>query len=154
MPPRFKGQCAQIVGAVLQQIVSAHEHRELCLHLRADRLAVEPLLQIAETAHSDCAIAVVADQQFTIQRTLEIHGGQQIGEGTGNVVARARIDARHAPLAGHLHTDAVPLPFGAVVRRIVFFEFIGVGRCREHHGPEGRGCRVFGLVGLAFEPSE
>ena len=32
----------------LQQVVATHEHRELFAHLRRYRLAVEPLLQVAD----------------------------------------------------------------------------------------------------------
>ena len=65
-----KGQGAQILSAIKQNVVKPDRYRVIALHLGGDGLAVQPLLNIGKGRH--CAIS--KHQQFAIQYGVEIKG--------------------------------------------------------------------------------
>ena len=81
--------------------------------LRADHLAVQPLLQIGERRD----LAIAHHQQLAIEHRVEIHRLEDFRKRAGNVLGAARIEPPAAFGRDELHADAVPFPFGAPVRR-------------------------------------
>ena len=75
----FPGQGAQILVALQQQIVQAHESGIVRLHFGADELAAKALLQGVEAGRL-AALKLAAHQQFAIQHGMAGEGGGYFGE--------------------------------------------------------------------------
>ena len=81
-------------------------------------------------------------EQFAIEHRIDVERPRDLGEGTGNVVARARIDSRFAAGPHDLHADAIPFPLCGKLAQVDFDLF---ERMREHERAEQRA--VFGIRG-------
>ncbi len=146
-----KGQGAQVLLAVGQDVVGADGGGELRHQLAVHRLAVEPLLQLAEGRD----LAAPDHQQLAVDDALEVQRAHQVGEGAGDLVARAAVEPALAPLDHRLDADAVPLPFGGVVVGVELGEVDRlVDRLGQHHRTEaavGLGART---LASALQPGE
>ena len=152
-PPSPPGQRQrpQILAIRRQQIIGHDRRREGRHQLRVDRLAVQPLLQVAEGRHG----AVAPDDQFAIHRPLERQPGHHIGEGAGNLVAGAGVQTGDPRLAHRLHPDAVPFPLGGVVGGVELREIRRLVDGRgQHHRPEPPRRLGVRTVAMAFQPGE
>ena len=144
---------APILPLGQQHIIQAHEGGELLEHPGRHGLAPQPLLQRVEAGRAArfAALFRTAHQQFAIEHGVKRQGGEQFGKGRGNIVARPRIDSHRAASAHQLYADAVPLPFGGIVRKV---DFAVLQRMREHEGPKMRGVRQIGRRAAACGPAE
>ena len=107
---------ADILLAVKKQIVEPDKGGMAFQLLGRNSLAVETLLQIAESADLDSGIDAACDEQFAVERALETHEIGNIGKGMGDIIAGARIDTALSAFRGQLHANAVPLPLGGIFR--------------------------------------
>ena len=90
-----KGSGAQVLAAVLQEVVGADEGR-----MAARCSFGDTVLRFSRCCRSANGAAsppsARADQQLAVERALEIEGVEEVGKGAGDVVAGARIEPAHA----------------------------------------------------------
>ena len=142
---------ADVGLAVQQQVIGADSGRVGGQHLRIHRLAVQPLLQVAEGGDG----AVAHDQQLAVEDAFEVQRRKHVGKGGRDVFARAAEEATLAALAHRLDADAVPLPFGGVGGGVQTREVHGlVDGLGQHHRPEAAGRVRGGPLAAPFEPGE
>ena len=77
-------------------------------------------------------------QQLAVQDGAEIHCLQYFGEGGGDILGAARIDAAAALGRDKLHPNAVPFPFGAPIGGLQGGKVGNFQRMREHRRAEHR----------------
>ena len=150
-PPLTQGQASQIRRAVRQQVIGDHRRRKGRHGPGVHRLAVQPLLQVAEGGDG----AVAPDHQFAVQRALERQGLHHIGEGARNLVPGAGPQFADRALDHRLNPDAVPLPFGGVVGRVHLGKIDRlVDSDSQHHRAEPPWRIRAGPFGPSLQPGE
>ena len=117
-------------------------------------LPVEPLLQHVEALYP----AFAHDQQFAVDRAVEVQRVEEIGEALRNILAGAGIEPALAGVAmragRRLDADAVPFPFREEIGGIELGEVRFLDRMRQH-GRTKR-CRIVArwFLSAAFQPGE
>ena len=153
--PLGKGQGAQVLVALGQDVVDAQMRRKIGDQLRGHGLPVQALLQHVEALHP----SVAHDQQLAVDGALEIQRLDEIGKGAGDILAGAGIDPPHrAPVAAvagdGLEADAVPFPLGQEFGGVELREILVLQRMREHGRAKRRRIAGFGLRPAPLDPGE
>src|SRR3546814_13338557 len=78
-------------------------------------------------------VVAAAHQKFAVQSRRYVDVGDDLRETCRNIVARARIEPRLTTGMDDLHANAVPFPFGGIVRHVDHRLIEGMG---EHEGPK------------------